>query len=499
MSRTVAIDLGTSNSCVAAWDKGAAHIIPLPGRTDGLLPSVVTITPDGYVVGTEAIEMGKKREHRDYCFRRFKRLLAEPWHDDADNGPQTCEGPDGKTWLRGPGGPISPVELCSYIISELMDAAASYFGKGKEPTGAVICVPADFSTPQISAIEQAASMAGVKTVTILREPTAAATYYGLNAKKTQRIAVYDLGGGTFDVSIVQSGGGKVNVLAPKGNSHIGGADFDDRIVEYVATMWSRDYPDSDIMASDAAVMLMRDEAERVKIRLSTKDVETFALDDIDRTAGGEDLHMRYPIDLATFNALTASLVKSTIDICERSIQDIRRKDPNFTVSDIHDVVLVGGMTRVRAVRDAVAAYFRKEPRKDVSPEHVVALGGAIKAAIVDGSKPDMTIGDVTSHSISIANAKGVSAVLFASGTPFGSEDTFMLTNVRAGIDALSIRLLEGEEYNASDNIVIATYEQPINADEARAARVPLSARIDDSGRVHAWIGDRTILGDQEQA
>lgn len=495
MSRMIAIDLGTSTSCVSVWDRGAPQIIPIAGRTDGLLPSVVTLTPEGYIVGQEAIEAGRKKEYRDWCFKRFKRLLGEAWNDGEDTGHQTCEGPDGLTWLRGPDGPVDPVDLSAIVIRELVQAATEALGA--PPSGAVIGVPADFTEPQRRATEQAGIRAGLGRVELIDEPTAAATAYGATAQKTQRIAVYDLGGGTFDISAIQTGKGLVQVLNTNGNRRIGGEDFDEALVEWAVLEWSRRHPESDLGASDAAMRLLRDEAEQVKIRLSVKDEAEFNIPDIDRTPEGEDLHLRMKIDLGTFNALTKHLVDKTIDICRRSVDDIRRKDPNFALSDFHDIVLVGGMTRVRQVRAAVSGFFGKKPKNELNPEHVVAMGAAIKAAIIEGRKTDTTIADVISHTLSIATASNIPAVLFEKGTPFGTERTVMLSNARDHIEVLSIRLVQGDAAQANQCELLAAREIAIEPMPARTARIPLTARLDDSGRPHAWVGTETIYGDPE--
>lgn len=489
----IGIDAGTTNSSIAYWDGSAARIIPMP---DGsyMLKSAVAVSGDNILVGQDAIDYS--RAHPDDGFRGFKRLMGEPWHDDENQGVRTLRGEDGNVWLRtADGTAYSPQELTSYIITTLLNAAEEYLGA--RPTEAVIAVPADFGEAQRRATEEAGKLAGLTRVELIHEPTAAALAYGVDSKKVRRLAVYDLGGGTFDVSILQTGKGNIEVKAPLGRRDLGGNDWDQRLVEYVLGEWGKTLGHSDLAASDSAMMLIRDEAEATKIRLSTKQETVFRLDDIDKAPTGEDQDMRFLITQSMFNDLTEDLRNDTLKICQRAVDLIRREDPNFSVADIHDVVLIGGMTRVPAIRDAVATFFGKQPKRNVDPETAVAMGSAIRAAVIEGRKTDATINDVTSHAIAIEAVGGVAAILLKANTPFPMEEpaSFTLSNVKPGQGKLAVRVVQGDGHRASACEILAAHDIAIEPGAEKSARVKLYASLDESGRPRIWTDAQTIYGD----
>lgn len=497
----IGIDLGTSNSGWAWFDGKAARMGELP---DGgfVLPSVVTIADGQVFVGKEAIELGQQKKHREYCFRHFKRRLAERWNDNEDTGYQSREGenedgtPNGMFAYDGPDGhPYTPVDLSSYVIRELLLAATDKLGG--LPAGAVICVPADFTTPQCDAVMQAARMAVASIdpeasfrIELFHEPTAAALAYGYDDKKAKRIAVFDLGGGTFDVSVIQSGGGKTQVWTNNGIRDLGGINFDRLLADYVINRWQTD-TQSDLNVYDSATRLVLLEAEETKKRLSSKDETTFRVDEIDKGPDGLDRHMIYPISRKQFDVLTRGLRERMIAACQAAVDDIKRKQPNFSVKDLHDVLLVGGMTRVRAVREAVEEFFGKKPRNSESVEHVVAMGAAIKAAILEGRRPDLSIADVTSHAFGLEASGDTAAILFPRGSNFPSKELkFTLTNEADGQGLLSIRLIEGDGARASVCSVLWKAALPvIEPGDAKSARVQLLAKLDESGRPVITVGD----------
>jgi len=481
----IGIDVGTTNSCAAFWDGRGVRMIEIGEGATFVLPSVITIVGDQVLVGQDAIEAGRK--HPDFCFRNFKRLLAQKWEEDEDQGYQTCAGPDGMTHYRGPEGTTySPVELTAFLINALVQAANQRLPDGAQVTGAVICVPADFTQHQRAAVEDAARMAGLERVELMHEPTAAALAYGYDAKRARRIAVFDLGGGTFDVSIVQTGGGLVDVLTTNGIRDLGGSDYDKRIADYIVNLWRTEHG-IDLAVRDAAMQRVLLTSEQVKKRLSEKPDTRFKLDDIGRTKDGVSLHMDYPVSQAVLEELTADLRERMLSACKQAIQDVRRNDPNFAVTDLHDVLLVGGMSRVPSVREAAQVFFGKKPKRDESPEMVVAMGAAIKAAIVEGRRADITVADITSHALCVESLNGVATVLVPKGASYPFEETFTLTNAAPGQLELSIRLVQGEAYKAALCAPLWSVDVPIDPCEPQSARVPLTIRIDASGRPTAEV------------
>lgn len=483
----IGIDLGSTNSGAAIWD-GRLRMIELSQGGAVTMPSVVCIADGTGYVGVEAIEMGKL--FPDFDFRNFKRRMAEKWHDEEDTGHQTCKGPGDMLHFQGPDGfTYSPVELSSYVLKALISKANEYLAPHDSVTGAVVCVPAQFLPHQVDAVEEAAKLAGLNDVTTLEEPIAAALAYGYDAKKTRCIAVVDLGGGTLDLSVVRTGGGLIRVIAKNGIADLGGADFDKRIADFVVNLWRTEHG-TDLTVRDAAMQRILVESEDAKKRLSDKDKTEFRVEDIDRNKDGVTQHMIYPLDRETFEELTRDLNDRIIAACKALLADARREDPNFSLKDIHDVLLVGGMTRVPAIRKLVADFFGKAPKKDENPEQVVAMGAAIKAAILEGRKPDITIADLTSHAIAIETVGNIPAILVPRGTSYPFEEKFMLANSDDGQTELSIRLLYPERTKATDCARIWTTEVTVEPGEARSARVPLVVKMDAAGRLAVTAGDQ---------
>lgn len=473
-------DIGTTNSCISMWDGRAARMIEIGEGVNVIMPSVVTIVGDQVLVGQDAVEAGRK--HPDFCYRHFKRRLAQPFHDEEDHGYQICKGPDGTMHYRGPNDTTySPIELTAFVINALVQAANAKLQPMDEVTGAVICVPADFTQAQREAVEEAARMAGLKRIELMHEPTAAALAYGHDAKKTKRIPVFDLGGGTFDVSIVSTGGGLVDVLTTNGIRDLGGVDFDKRIADYIVNLWRTEHG-VDLAVRDGAMQRVRNEAEAAKKRLSEKQETRFKLDDIGRSKDGVSLHMDYPLSRAVLDELTSDLRERLVVACKAAINDIRRTDQNFAVGDLDRPLLVGGMTRMQSVRSVAEDFFGKPAKRDESPETVVAMGAAIRAAIIEGRKPDITIADITSHAIGIETVGGVSAILFPKGTNYPAEGTFTLSNPDPGQLELSIRLVQGEASKAQACELLWAVDVPIEPGEPQSARKFLTVRLDASGR-----------------
>lgn len=487
MSR-LGIDMGSTNSCCATWDGRAARMVELAEGVNTIMPSVVTVADGAVYVGEEAIEIGKR--FPEFCFRHFKRRLAEPWNDNEDTGHQTCRGPDGMLHFRGPNDTTySPTELVSFILGALVDAADARMQPHDHVTGAVICVPADFTRSQRDAMIEAAKAAGIEEVELMHEPTAAALAYGFDVKKARRIAVFDAGGGAIDATGVQTGAGLVDVLSTNGIRDLGGEDFDRRVADYVINLWRTEHG-SDLKVRDAAMVRIMTEAEAAKKRLSDKQETIFRIDDIDRTKEGIALHMIYPINRATFDELTRDLCERIQGSCRSLMNDLKRQDANFSAKDFHDVLLVGGMTRVPAIRQLVKEFFGKDPKRENSPEQVVAMGAAIRAAVLDGRKTGLSIADITSHALAIETTNGMAAVLVPRGTSYPMADSFTLSNPDAEQSEISVRLMAGDGARASTCELLWSADIPIEPGEEQSARVGLKVKIDASGRASVEVGDQ---------
>lgn len=485
-------DIGSSNSSCAYWDGNTARMIEINASGATMLPSVITIADDQVYIGQEAIEKG--RQYPDFMFRHFKRRIGERWNDEEDTGYQTCAGPDGMLHFRGPGSTTySPVEFYSFLIGAMVDAANAYLAPHDSVTGAVLCVPADFTPAQNEAVKEAARLAGLTDFSLIEEPVAAAMANGADGKKARRYAVIDLGGGTLDLSAVATGGGYIRVVGKNGIRNLGGEDWDDRITDLVVNLF-RTETGTDLALKDAPMIRIGVEAEAVKKRLSDKQETTFRIDDVDRTPEGVALHMIYKIDQRIFEDITSDLRERITASCKALIADIKRDDPNFSVNDFHEVWLVGGMTRCPSVRQTVTDFFRKAPKKDGVPEQVVALGAAMKAAIIEGRRPDVTVANVTNHAFGIETVNNVPAILIPRNKSYPFEEKFTLSNPDADQTELSVRWLIADRPKATECEVIWAAELPLEPCAAETARIPMSVKMDESGKVTIRCLDQAYEG-----
>lgn len=496
MALVVGIDFGNTFSCASWWDGRTAQIIELPDGRKQLPSAVAVLSPDEIVVGWEALARGKAQ--RQYLYQNFKRRLGEVYHEESESGHQTCADP--KTGLvawKGPDDHIIPtVQLAAWIIEELLDAAEAKLGE--RPTGAVITIPADSGNAQREATLEAARMAGLLTVELEHEPTMAAlSYYGVDfGKKRRVIAVPDAGGSTFDISIIEAGQGRngqalVEVLATDGRRKgAGGMDFDREIARYLTNRWRTMYPDNDISADVFAGDRVLESAEEAKRALSGKPETRVFIQGLAVTDAHVSLAMDETLDLKTYATLSERLTDQIAAICRRAVEKAKERDPKFQMSDIGDVVLVGGMTRSPVVRDAIRSVFQKEPRRDVNPEEAVALGAAIKAAIMSGRMTGVTVRDIISHPISIETIHDVATVIFPSGSTYPQEKTIYVANADEGQEALSVAVLEGGGLKASDCTVLATHDHIVSEPApARANELKLVFKLDEGGRLSVVSDD----------
>ncbi len=486
------IDVGSTTTTAAYYDGQTARMIEINASGATMLPSVVTIADGQVYIGQEAIDKG--RQYPDYMFRHFKRRIGERWNDEEDTGYQTCEGPGGMLHFRGPDGSIySPVEFYSFLIGAIVDAANVFLAPHDTVTGAVLCVPADFTPMQTEAVREAAKLAGLTDVSLIEEPVAAALANGADGKRARRYAVIDLGGGTLDLSGVATGGGLIRVIGKNGIRDLGGEDWDNRITDLVVNLF-RTETGTDLALKDAPMIRIGVEAEAVKKRLSDKPETTFRIDDVDRTPEGVAQHMIYKIDQRVFEDITSDLRERITASCRALIADIKREDPNFSVSDFHEVWLVGGMTRCPSVRQTVTDFFRKAPKKDGVPEQVVALGAAMKAAILEGRRPDVTVANVTNHAFGIETVNNVPAILIPRNKSYPFEEKFTLSNPEADQTELSVRWLIADRPKATDCELIWAAELPLEPCEAETARIPMSVKMDEAGKVTIRCLDQAYEG-----
>jgi molecular chaperone DnaK len=488
---TVAIDLGTTNSLIAIHDGGKAEVIEM-ANGHRLLPSVVTFTvQDGVVdvlVGTPAITAGNADP--DNCFRHIKRLLGQRWHDGEDTGHQTAEGRDGMTWLKGPDRLYSPAELCALIIITLLDAAEMKLGK--RPTRALLAVPAGFRDLERAAVREAARIAGLNEVELIEEPTAAAIAHGVSREKFSRIAVYDLGGGTMDVSYIEAGGGHITVLTTNGDSRLGGKDFDEEIRSDVVRKWFDRYG-TDLGERTAAMARILAQAEAAKIELSGVKKSAVRVPQVDATSGGLR-NMEEPITQDEFNELIRLHVKRSLDICQRALDD-----KGLRKSDIHELILVGGSTRIPYVRDQVSAFFGLTPKTGLSPEEAVVRGAAIEAARRDkrGGVDKFTVSHIASHSVGFEAMDGQVHILIAKGEPLPADKTRTVTPGRDDLSQISAHIVQGDALDAQGNASLAHHLIPVEPGPAGVASAQVRVKVDESGLVQAWANETQIYGEAD--
>lgn len=484
----IGIDLGSTNTCAAISLGSSVRMIELNASGATSMPSVVCIVGDQALVGQEAVEAGK--QNPDFDFRNFKRMMGEKWHADEDTGYQTGEGEGGIIAYRGPGGLMYPPrELSSFLLMDIIGAANEYLAPHDSVTGVVIGVPATFTPDQINEVKRAGNMAGIENVFTIEEPVAAAIANNIDAKKTRCSIVVDLGGGTLDVTILRSGEGLIRVISKNGIGDLGGADFDKRIAEYVINLFRAENrkeegeESADIVLRDNAMTKILVEAEAVKKRLTDAEETTFRIENISRTKQGTSLHMIYPIDRRVLNELTRDLQERVISACKAALEDAKRQDPKFTIRDIQDVLLVGGMTRMPAIRTLVTEFFGKQAKKDENPEQVVAMGCAIKAAILEGRRPDVTIQDVLTFDVAIETTANVPATIIKRGTSFPLKEPLAIRIGTADDDQteMSVRLMYVTRPRAEDCHILEARDIPVEPGPAGSKPAVLYVTVDSEG------------------
>ena len=453
MAKVIGIDLGTTNSCVAVMEGGSPKVIE---NAEGArtTPSIVAFAKDGErLIGQPA-----KRQavtNGDNTIFAVKRLIGRRFDDpvtkkDTELVPYTiARGPNGDAWVKAGGEEYSPSQISAFILQKMKETAESYLGE--TVTQAVITVPAYFNDAQRQATKDAGKIAGLEVLRIINEPTAAALAYGLDKDNNKTIAVYDLGGGTFDISVLEIGDGVFEVKSTNGDTFLGGEDFDAKIVQFLADEFKK-AEGIDLTKDKLALQRLKEAAEKAKIELSSTQTTDVNLPFITADATGPK-HLVKSITRADLERLVEDLVKRTLEPCKKALADA-----GVQASAIDEVVLVGGMTRMPRVREVVKQFFGKEPHTGVNPDEVVAIGAAIQAGVLQGDVKDVLLLDVTPLSLGIETLGGIMTRMIDRNTTIPTKKSQVYSTADDNQGAVTIRVFQGEREMASDNKMLGQFD-----------------------------------------
>jgi len=486
MSKVIGIDLGTTNSCVAIMEGTQAKVLE---NTEGArtTPSVVAFTDsDEKLIGQPA-----KRQavtNPENTIFAVKRLIGRNFDDqtvkkDVETAPFKIVNSDkGDAWIEAKGEKYSPSQISAFVLQKMKETAEKYLGQ--EVSKAVITVPAYFNDAQRQATKDAGKIAGLEVLRIINEPTAASLAYGLDKKANKKIAVYDLGGGTFDVSILELGDGVFEVKSTNGDTFLGGEDFDNTIVDYLLSEFKKENG-IDLKSDKLALQRLKESAEKAKIELSSATQTEINLPFITADKTGPK-HINLKMTRAKLEALVEDLIARTIPPCKTAL-----KDAGLSASEINEIILVGGMTRMPKVIEEVKSFFGKEPNKSVNPDEVVAMGAAIQAGVLQGDVKDVLLLDVTPLSLGIETLGGVSTKLIEKNTTIPTKKSQVFSTAEDNQPAVSIRVLQGERDMAADNKILGNFELVGIAPAPRGVpQIEVTFDIDANGIVNVSAKDK---------
>jgi molecular chaperone DnaK len=493
MGKVIGIDLGTTNSCVAVMDGKTAKVIE---NAEGMrtTPSIVAFSDDGErLVGQPAKRQAVTNPER--TFFAVKRLVGRRYDDpmvekDKKLVPyKIVKASNGDAWVEADGKTYSPSQISAFILQKMKETAEAHLGQKVEQ--AVITVPAYFNDAQRQATKDAGKIAGLEVLRIINEPTAAALAYGLDKTKSGTIAVYDLGGGTFDISILEIGDGVFEVKSTNGDTFLGGEDFDMRLVNYLADEFQKEQG-INLRNDKLALQRLKEASEKAKIELSSTTQTEINLPFITADQAGPK-HLTMKLTRSKFEALVDDLVQKTIEPCRKAL-----KDAGLTAAEIGEVVLVGGMTRMPKVQEVVKQLFGKEPHKGVNPDEVVAIGAAIQAGVLQGDVKDVLLLDVTPLSLGIETLGGVFTRIIDRNTTIPTKKSQVFSTAEDNQNAVTIRVFQGEREMAADNKVLGQFDlMGIPPAPRGMPQIEVTFDIDANGIVNVSAKDKATGKEQQ--